>query len=199
VRQQVNLIPPDTERFSRKPFSFYFMLTVVTGLVVVSVLLSLVAFVNHNYAGSVALLEETKKSNQLNLDRLRAQAAANVPSGDLLAQIDQMQASLASHQRLYNELVTNRLGNNIGFSGLLVGLAQHKPEPVWLTSILMASGGQHIDLHGRTIDATAIPAYLQRLGKESAFSGRAIDQLEITQGEPEARHLDFSLRSGVSQ
>lgn len=195
MRQQVNLLPPDTEKFSKRPFSSRFLSASVALGAVILVLLATLGYQNSQSIRSLTALRDTQALNISNLETLRARVRTHVASPDLQARIAQTRASIAAHQALHEALTGNLLGNSNGFSTVLVDLAERKPDTLWLRQIRMDTGGQRIDLEGSALDPTAIPTYLQHLGEETSLAGRGVDHIEITHAGADSRHVDFIIRS----
>lgn len=195
MRQQVNLLPPDAHRRRKQPFSFYFLLTggvLIAALMLVSVT---AAYQTSKTAEVVDLLTKTRAQNEANLEQMRARVATHVTSADLQTRLAETRRQLTIHRNLYDALTHGQLGNSRGFSQVLVGLAKSKPESLWLRQIMLNAGGQRLDLEGSALDPTAIPIYLQHLGKETSLTGRGVNQIEITRAEARTTHLDFTIRS----
>ncbi len=68
------------------------------------------------------------------------------------------------------------------FSTYLHGLARQDLESLWLTSIQISARGNGLTLKGATLDADALPIYIQRLNREPPFSGITLDKLTLQRG-----------------
>lgn len=68
------------------------------------------------------------------------------------------------------------------FSTYLHGLARQDLESLWLTSIQIRDRGNGLTLKGATLDADALPIYIQRLNREPPFSGITLDKLTLQRG-----------------
>lgn len=79
------------------------------------------------------------------------------------------------------------------FSGVLEGLGRQRPASLWLTRIHVGGAGARMGLGGRTLDADAVPAYLQALSDEPALSGQAFGQFLLGRGTTPAAPLVFEL------
>lgn len=153
------------------------------------------AFRVHTLQDANRALERTQEANRELLEQLRANVATRVPSAELLAAIERRETELATRRALRDALVDHRLGNTSGFSPLLTGLAERKPEPVWLRHIALDAGGVRLELRGSALDPAAIPVYLQRFAEVEALADRRVDRLEITRPAGQVRHVDFHLRA----
>jgi hypothetical protein len=137
----------------------------------------------------------------------------------LQAELDNTKALLATRKEVIEYLDSGRLGNNTGFSGLMLGFARLAYSDLWLTGFSVSQGGQEIEIRGSMLDSTKLPGYVQRLSAEPVFQGRRFDALTMqsvdpAEAKPETasglsapaspaaqtvprlpRHVDFVLRS----
>lgn len=90
----------------------------------------------------------------------------------LEARADALERELTVKRRLTSLLAGQARGNVRGFSSLLVPLARHHVDGLWLRQIALRQGGEQLALQGRTVDATKLPDYLQALRGASAYQGR---------------------------
>lgn len=81
----------------------------------------------------------------------------------------------------------------VPFDAVLAGLGRQRPEPLWLTRIHLADAGARLGLGGHTLDAEAVPTFLQRLSTEPALAGRSFSRFEMGQGETPGAPLRFEL------
>ena len=100
-------------------------------------------------------------------------------SAALKAEIDGARAQLASRKAVMALLDSGQLGNSTGFSAVLTGFSRAASSDLWLTSFAVSAGGGEIEIRGRLLDASRLPAYVQRLGNEAAFKGRRFATLDM--------------------
>jgi len=81
----------------------------------------------------------------------------------------------------------------LAFDAVLAGLGRQRPEPLWLTRIHLADAGARMGLGGHTLDAEAVPAFLQGLSTEPALAGRNFSRFEMGRGESPASPLVFEI------
>lgn len=81
----------------------------------------------------------------------------------------------------------------LSFGEVLAGLGRQRPEALWLTRIHLADAGARLGLGGRSLEADAVPVYLQRLSNEPALLGRSFSRFEIGRGETPTAPLRFEL------
>ena len=159
-----------------------------------------------------ALQSEFKASQEKLVAQSKTLAERKV-SVALQAEIEGAKAQLASRQAVMALLDSGQLGNSTGFSGVLSGFSRLASDDLWLTSFAVSLGGQEIEISGRLLDSSRLPAYVQRLGSEAAFSGRHFATLEMQRSDEDGaaaggarpasgaavpappRYLEFTLRS----
>jgi hypothetical protein len=195
LRQEVNLLPQDIGKTQRRSLAYYLVATSALLVVAVAAIGGLLAYTTHVTTSANERLAARETNNRAVLSQLQANEATHSASADLIARVAQRQLDLAARRALHAALSAKSLGNTTGFSPLLTGLAEHKPESVWLRSILFAAGGRLLDLQGSALDPAAIPAYLQRFSADRALAGRQVQRLEITLPGELARHVDFTIRA----
>jgi len=66
-----------------------------------------------------------------------------------------------------------------GFSKFLIALANEVPTEVWLTRFILARNGEYISLEGAANHPPLIPALIDGLGKETAFSGKTFQVFKL--------------------
>jgi len=89
-------------------------------------------------------------------------------------------------------LESGKLGNTTGFSSFMTGFARQVQADLWLTGFRVTTGGDEIEIRGRLIDPTRLPAYVQRLSTEPVFQGRRFATLEMQGVDPDEPNADQS-------
>lgn len=83
------------------------------------------------------------------------------------------------------------------FSSVLVALARQPSPDLWLNHIHLGLSGRTMNLQGTTLDASAVPGYLQELRNESAFIGRSFSLFQLEADEKSKGRIHFELKSEV--
>lgn len=96
-------------------------------------------------------------------------------------------------RRWIDERLRDSADERRSFSGVLEGLGRQRPAALWLTRIHVGDAGARLGLGGRTLDADAVPAYLQALAGEPALSGQAFGQFLLDRGTTPTSPLMFEL------
>jgi Tfp pilus assembly protein PilN len=171
--QQINLY---TEAFrpQKVVLSLAQILLITSCTIIVVVVATL--FLNAN----LAKLEKRSQHEKLRIDKLSSQLVILEEKAKLLRQDDSL---MAANQRLSKKLGARRqmiemldsvvVKDDEGFSNILLSLARQKTEGLWLTNIQLGASGKNMTIEGTTLNANAVPAYLQNLRQENGFIGRA--------------------------
>ncbi|MDR0563388.1 MAG: hypothetical protein LBG78_00440 [Azoarcus sp.] len=136
------------------------------------------------------VLQAELEEQQAQLTALSKAVEAWHVSPELAAKLKQIRERLSERRFAIEQLESGRFGSANGFSEIFTGFAheaQANPK-LWLTGFAVARGGTAIEIRGRTLDASVLPSYVQRLGNEPAFKGRRFSALEMDYKEikPEA-------------
>jgi Tfp pilus assembly protein PilN len=197
--QQINLY---TEAFrpQKVVLSLAQILLITSCTIIVVVVATL--FLNAN----LAKLEKRSQHEKLRIDKLSSQLVILEEKAKLLRQDDSL---MAANQRLSKKLSARRqmiemldsvvVKDDEGFSNILLSLARQKTEGLWLTNIQLGASGKNMTIEGTTLNANAVPAYLQNLRQENGFIGRAFTLFNLDANPGKPNRLDFSLRSQASQ
>ena len=100
----------------------------------------------------------------------------SLPAPALLRAVE---AAEKEQQLLADQLGTLPTTLDRNYSDLLVGLSQSHEAGLWLTRIELSAGGSLIRLSGETMQAGKLPAFVARLGNESAFKGRYFRTMSV--------------------
>jgi hypothetical protein len=197
--QQINLYTDDF-RPKKVVLSLEQILLIAVSCIVLVIITTL--FLNASLAGS----EKRIQNEQVRVDKLSEQLAILEEKAKLLRQDDSL---MAANQRLSAKLIARRqmikvldsvvVKDDEGFSNILVSLARQKTEGLWLTSVEVGASGKSMTIEGSTLNANAVPGYLQNLRKENGFIGRTFTLFNLDADPDNSKLLGFSLRSQVSQ
>ena len=133
------------------------------------------------------LLAEQRAALKIEQDKLAALArelAERKLSAAVQAELDQARAVLAARRETLAILDAGLLGGTAGFSPVMQGFSRLTSPDLWLTGFVLSHGGQDIEIRGRLLDASRLPAYVQRLSAEPAFQGRRFATLTMQSVEP---------------
>ncbi|MBD3812503.1 PilN domain-containing protein [Thiobacillus sp.] len=149
-----------------------------------------------------AQLESQQAIAQQELDQLGA--AATRPASALLSgRVKAVQAQVAQREALLASMSRTIESTSTGFSSRLRALAQSSTEGVWLNGFTLSP--DYVALQGSALNAGLVTTYMDRLGKQAAFSGMKFTGMnaELAQaaGDSQVRsdipeHIDFALYAG---
>jgi len=203
MSQQINLISP---LLLKKRYAFG-LREMALGLGVILTAALAWGGVLHYQAGILetraAQQEALQASAQQELDQLSA-AATRPASALLAARVKATQAQVAQREALLASIGGTIERASAGFSPRMRALAQGSTEGVWLNGFTLAQG--HVALKGSALNAGLLTTYLDRLGKQTVFSGVPFSGMDAalaqsaggggSGGAELPEHIDFSLNSG---
>lgn len=202
MSQQINLFNPAFVR-RRKHFSLPAMLQ---GLVLVAA--GSLAF--YGYAlYQVDQLEkqtgEIAKRYQAEQSRLMRHAAEFSPqqaAQALQEEVRRLEKQLAEQAELLEVIKSGAIGNTSGYSEYMRAFSRQVAEGLWLTGFSITGDAAQISLSGAVLNPELLPAYIQRLSKESVMHGRTFATLQMRQPKVESqgaipRYVEFTLHSGL--
>lgn len=145
--------------------------------------------------GQLAALNTEQASLQAQMTTASEQLAARKPDPALTVALVEAQFGVDGRRWLVDELA--RSGDEVvPFSQVLAGLGRQRPAPLWLTRIHVAEAGGALGLGGRTLDADAIPGFLQALSTEDALKDREFTYFAIERPKTAGEPLQFDMATG---
>ena len=170
--QQVNLYPVE---FREAPTVLPAALMVrIAGLflLVLAVLTGGAALMEWSQRRAAQILESGLAERKTRIDALQVEVARHLDASGLELRLGTVRAELES-KRALADLLEQGIGHSTqGFSHALLGLGRQRVDGLWLTSFVVADGGDELALRGRALSGALLLRYLQRLGGEQAFNGR---------------------------
>jgi hypothetical protein len=151
--------------------------------------------------------EETHRSQQGYLDKLKGRSAALKPDAELDADIGRLENELKIGREAMSALKGGAFGNQQGYAEYLRAFSRQSLSGLWLTGFSIAGSGE-LEIRGRVLSPDLLPSYIQRLNREEVLAGRSFARLEMSRPKPEPaadkdkaagkaplvpRHLEFSL------
>lgn len=142
-------------------------------------------------AADLSRLSDEQARIQSEMSTATARLAERQPDPALTLALMEAQRALDGRRWLTEQLAS--AGDEaVVFSAVLAGLGRQRPEPLWLTRIHIAGAGASLGLSGRTLEAEAVPAYLQALATEDALKGREFSHFRIAR-EKTSEPLSFEM------
>lgn len=203
MSQQINLFNPVFMK-RRKYFSLLTMLQAL-GLIVAGSLF-FYGYAIYQVGQLDKQSEESAKrynAEQARLARYGAEFSLQQTNQTLQDEARRLERQVAEQGELIDALKTGAIGNTTGYSGYMRAFARQVVPGLWLTDFKVA--GDAISLSGGVVNPELLPAYIQRLGKESVMRGKTFSTLQMQQpaagvgAEAERaitpRHVEFTLHS----
>jgi len=198
MQQQINLyLKIDRQRVDR--FNVNSVLLGVAALVMLlAVACASIGFDNHSLQQQLlqrqAELESLKKDVNTSRETLRQLSDVR----ELDEAIIRLERDAQMKHRIIDKLSAMPEESNSGFSGLLAALGKTLVSGMWFTAIHFDDGGENVALKGESRTPDLLPAYLQQLSEQPAFSGRRFSVLRMQQhqdAEKSVTTLGFELQS----
>lgn len=140
----------------------------------------------------LAALNTEQVSLQEQMTAASEQLAARKPDPALTLALVEAQFGVDGRRWLVDQLA--QAGDEVvPFSRVLEGLGRQRPAPLWLTRIDVTESGAELGLGGRTLDADAVPAFLQALASEEGLKDRDFTHFAIERPEAPGEPLQFEM------
>ena len=208
MSQQINLFNPAFLK-QRKHFSLPAMLQAL-GLIVAGSMLF--------YGYAVYQVDQLGKQSEESSSRYNAEqkhvarhAAEFSPEQASLAlqdEVQRLEKQLADQAELIETIKSGAVGNTTGYSEYMRAFSRQAAQGLWLTGFKVSGDAAQISLSGAVLDPGLLPAYIQRLGKESVMRGKTFDTQQMQQPHQQPgveadasrgatpRYVEFTLHSG---
>ncbi|MDM4767780.1 PilN domain-containing protein [Pelomonas sp. SE-A7] len=174
--------------------------TAVQGLVAAALLIAAVLAAGLGLRWAAAGEAREALALQQQLRPLQAQLATPLPqqaAAEAQArQLESLRQEVAALGQLQQVLQGGSAGSTRGYADYLLALSRQAARgggQLWITGFKVLPDGQ-LEVHGRMLDARALPEYLRRLNEEPLFRGRSFAQLNVKAGES---FSEFQLQAAV--
>jgi Tfp pilus assembly protein PilN len=122
-------------------------------------------------------LEQNKQQKKTLVDELNIALENIKVDPDLLKIVEEKQQTIQLKKRVLNELVGQENLKSTGFSTLMLDLAGHSLNGLWLTHIDL--NGMSITIKGATTDSAFMPKWLSSLGQTEYFKGQKFSDTRL--------------------
>ncbi len=202
MSQQINLFNPIFLK-QKKYFSAETMAQALGLILLGCVLLAAYA----RYEVSMLGKEAEKTSAQLSaqqaqLNNVNAAFASRRKNEALEGEVAKAEAEAKALQQVFDVLQKGEFGNTKGYAAYMQAFARQIVNGVWLTGFSIYGAGNEIGLQGRALQPSLVPAYLNRLKRESVLQGKsfaALDMQSPSSGQDEkasrVEYIEFRLLS----
>jgi hypothetical protein len=203
MSQQINLFNP-IFRKQRKYFSLLAMLQAL-GLIVVGALF-FYGYAHYQVGQLGRQSEQSAKlynAEQARLARHTAEFSSQQTNQVLQDEVERLEKQVAGQNELVETLKSGAIGNTTGYSEYMRAFARQALPGFWLTGFKIIGDAAQLSLSGGVVSPELLPAYIQRLGKESIMQGKTFATLQMQQPKVDAadkdaaapRHVEFVMHS----
>jgi Tfp pilus assembly protein PilN len=148
--------------------------SVIVSWVFVTIFCSLLYFYiateQQNFESKIAHLEQNKRQQKKLVNELNNTLDDTKVDPDLIKIVEERQQIIRLKERVLNELTGQENLKSVGFSTLMLDLAGHSLNGLWLTHIDL--NGMSITIKGATTDSAFMPKWLSSLGQTEYFKGQ---------------------------
>ena len=183
MSQQINLFNPIFMK-QRKYFSLLAMLQAL-GLIIAGSLLFYGYAVYQVSRLDRQLVENTKRyeAEQSRLAHYVVEFSPQKANQLLKDTVQGLEQQAADRDELITTLKSGAIGNTTGYSEYMRAFARQVVEGLWLTGFKVTGDAAHISLSGGVVNPELLPAYIQRLAKESVTQGKTFSTLKMQQSK----------------
>lgn len=194
MNQEINLYQPSVLE-KKESLSAALMLTLAAlGLV-------LLVFYYAYSAWQVRELDQQARALEARQSALIAQitslqeGSSRQKSPLLQHEVERLTSELAAKEPLLHLFDQPKGKAAPAFSTYLEGLSRRTPAGLWLTRVVVAPAPGQSRLEGSCLEAEAVPAFLQELQKETAFTGLAFSSFLLSRSDKDTRFINFVLET----
>jgi cell division protein FtsL len=211
MSQQINLFNPIFMK-QRKYFSLLTMLQAL-GMIIAG------SLVFYGYA--IYQVDQLKRQSEENTQRYNAEqtrlagfVAEFAPQHSiqlLQNEVQRLDKQVAEQNQIIETLKSGAVGNTTGYSEYMRAFSRQVVHGLWLTGFKVTGDAAQISLSGGVIDPELLPAYIQRLGRESIMKGKTFTTLKMQQSKADEggagkapasaarRYIEFTLYSSPNK
>jgi Tfp pilus assembly protein PilN len=135
-------------------------------------------------------LEQNKQQKKTLVNELNIALENIKVDPDLLKIVEEKQQTIQLKKRVLNELVGQENLKSTGFSTLMLDLAGHSLNGLWLTHIDL--NGMSITIKGATTDSAFMPKWLSSLGQTEYFKGQNFSDTRLYRDSEEQLNFVIS-------
>jgi Tfp pilus assembly protein PilN len=135
-------------------------------------------------------LEQNKQQKKTLVDELNIALENIKVDPDLLKIVEEKQQTIQLKKRVLNELIGQENLKSTGFSTLMLDLAGHSLNGLWLTHIEL--NGMSITIKGATTDSAFMPKWISSLGQTEYFKGQNFSDTRLYRDSEEQLNFVIS-------
>jgi len=141
---------------------------------------------------NIAQIEQNKQQQAMLVTELQIAVDSLSVDPKLLKQVEKNQQLISLNKRVLNELAGLEQLKSIGFSNLMLDLANHNQTGLWLTHINL--NGMSVVMEGAATDSALVPKWLSSLGQTDYFNGQEFADTRLYRDS--AQQLNFIISTG---
>ncbi|GAC18577.1 hypothetical protein GARC_1605 [Paraglaciecola arctica BSs20135] len=145
-----------------------------------------------NIQSKIAKIEQNKQQQGVLLEELQNAVDSLEVDPELLKQAETIQQRISLKKRVLNEVVGQEQLKANGYSNLMIDLASHNQNGLWLTHINL--NGISVIIEGAATDSSLIPKWLSSLGQTDYFSGQEFADTRLYRDSEQ--QLNFVISTG---
>lgn len=194
--QNINLY--QLEKVKVQKFSFHQMVQFIIVLSIILFGLTIYEVYSH-WVKQKNYQELSKKQAEINKQLMLQTGKVSSPQSreEILKEIKALEEEKIVKQDMLATLIELQTYRTIGFSRYLKALAESTVPDLWLTQFQFQGNGDYISLEGNTMKPDNVPLLMERLSKETVFSGKTFQVFKIT-SDKKTDWLHFELETNVS-
>ena len=180
IKQSIDLYSEEF-RPAKLPESVRHLVTVFAAIAVINVVLGLALFSADQYF-QYHLQQAEQEQTRLNqeLSDVIAEMPARTVDRKLEKQIQRERSLVEKRVKVIEFLQQDSVFDTEGYTDVVSQLANQNISGIWLKRFSILDGGRHVELEGIANKPSLVSRYLQQLGEQSAYEGRAFRQINIT-------------------
>ncbi len=201
MSQQINLFNPIFLE-QKKYFSVTTMVQALGLIVLGCVLFFVFAWYQVESLGKkTAEMTKRYEAEQIRLSNYSNEFSPERSTQLLNEELADLEKQVAAQNVLLDTLKSGAIGNTKGYSEYLKAFARQSVNGLWLTGFEINGDGTQMSLQGAVTNPQLLPAYIQRMNRESVMRGKTFSSLSMKQpvavdGKVPGRgYVEFSLFS----
>jgi Tfp pilus assembly protein PilN len=140
----------------------------------------------------IAEIEQSKQQQKILGDELQNAVDNQKVDPKLLEQVEMKQQLISLKKRVLNKLSGQEGLKSNGFANLMVDLASHNQDGLWLTHISL--NGMSVVMEGAAINSALVPKWLSSLGQTDYFKGQEFADTKLYRDADQ--QLNFVISTG---
>lgn len=183
IKQSIDLYSEEF-RPAKLPEPVRQLLMVLGAVVAINFLVGIILLATDQYA-QYHLANSEAEQTRLNqeLSDLIAQMPNRTVDRKLEQQLKREKLMVNKREKVIKFLQQDSVFDTEGYTDIVAQLANQNVSGIWLKRFSILDGGKNVELQGIVNKPSLVSRYLQQLGTQSAYQGRAFRQININAAE----------------